>query len=167
MSPVEPEMTPERTDAIRGLLMRTLRNEPARRIQLRRRRIAVWAGSVFLVAGVATTGAAVLLQGQHVENTAIVQCYSSQTPNAAGAYPGSSATIADGNGRGQAREALELCGAMWEQGVFATSFDPTVPNNEPGAVPDLQVCVMGDGSAAVVPGDSNVCQAVGLAPLKE
>ena len=55
---------------------------------------------------------------------------------------------------------------MWEQGVLADGFEPTTPANEPGVVPELQVCVMRDGSAAVVPGESaNVCQIVGLAPL--
>lgn len=166
MNSVKPEMTPERTDAIRGLLLHSLRNEPARRIQRQRRRIVVSVAGFFLVAGVATTGATVLLQEKSVENTAIVHCYSSTSADPDGTYPGSSATIADSNGRGQARDALTLCTAMWEQGVFANGFEPTTPANEPGVVPELQVCVMRDGSAAVVPGESaNVCQIVGLAPL--
>ena len=161
-------MTPERTDAIRGLLLQTLRNEPHRRIQRTRRRILIWASGVFLVAGVAATGATVLLESESVSETAIVHCYSSTVPNAYGAYPGSSATIADNNGRGQAREALALCTAMWEQGALAEGFDPITPTNVPGIVPEVRVCVMRDGSAAVVPGESSmVCQTVGLAPLEE
>jgi len=171
MDSIEPEMTPERTDAIRGLLLNTLRNEPARRVQRQRQRVLIWVSAFVVVTGVATTGATVLLQERSVDNTAIVHCYSSTSQNADGTYPGSSATIADGNGRGQARDALALCTAMWEQGVFETgfdptTFDPTAPTSEPGAVPELQVCVLADGSAAVVPGKSaSVCQTVGLAPL--
>ena len=56
---------------------------------------------------------------------------------------------------------------MWEQGVLNDGYDPLKPTNPPGTVPaGLQVCVMKDGSAAVVPGTSkNLCQAIGLAPL--
>lgn len=166
MDSIGPEMTPERTDAIRGLLLCTLRNEPARRIQRQRRRVLVWASSFVLIAGVATTAATVLLQEKSVENTAIVHCYSSTAQGADGTYPGSSAAIADSNGRGQARDALALCTAMWEQGVFGAGFEPTTPASNPGVAPELQVCVMRDGSAAVVPGKSaSVCQIVGLAPL--
>lgn len=103
-----------------------------------------------------------------MSETAIVHCYSSTIPNAYGAYPGSSAIIADNNGRGQSREALALCTAMWEQGALAEGFDPITPTNVPGIVPEVRVCVMRDGSAAVVPGESSrVCQTVGLAPLEE
>lgn len=168
MDHVDAEMTPERTDAIRGLLLQTLRNEPQRRRDRRRRRFLIWASSIFLVSGVVATGATIILQGESVSNTAIVHCYSSTVPNANGGYPGSSATIAEDNGRGQAREALALCTAMWEQGALTEGFDPTAPTNEPGTVPELQVCVLRDGSAAVVPGESSrVCQTVGLAPPKE
>jgi hypothetical protein len=135
-------------------------------MQRQRRRVLIWVSSFVLITVVATTGATVLLQEKSVENTAIVHCYSSTKQNTDGTYPGSSAAIADGNGRGQARDARALCAAMWEQGVFGSGFEPTTPANEPGVVPELQVCVMGDGSAAVVPGKSaSVCQIVGLAPL--
>lgn len=168
MDNVDAKMTPERTDAIRGLLLQTLRNEPQRQRERSRRRFVIWASSFFLVSGVVATGATVILQGASVSNTAIVRCYSSTITDADGGYPGSSATIADDNGRGQAREALALCTAMWEQGALAEGFNPTTPTNAPGIVPELHVCVMRDGSAAVVPGESSsVCQTVGLAPLEE
>jgi hypothetical protein len=161
-------MSESRTQAIRELLAQRIRDEPAIRRKRARRRVAVW-GSVGVVGAVAlTTGAAVLLGSAPVTNDTIVHCLSSTTRDADGVYPGSSATIADGSGPGRVDDALSLCSQMWEQGVLSPTVDPIAPTHAPGLVPPLQVCVMRDGSAAVVPSSSDtVCQSLGMATLKK
>ena len=97
-----------------------------------------------------------------------MHCLSSASRNADGSYPGSQATIASESGEGRVEDATALCTQMWQQGVLHGDFEPGQASNPPGTVPaHLQVCVMPDGSAAVVPGESEgVCQAIGLAPLR-
>ena len=122
-----------------------------------------------LVGAVAlTTGAAIVFGSAPVTDTTIVHCLSSTVRNVDGTYPGSSATIADGNGPGRVDDARALCAQMWEQGVLSPTVDPTAPTQGPGAVPQLQVCVMRDGTAAVVPSSTpTVCQSLGMASLEE
>lgn len=97
-----------------------------------------------------------------------MHCLSSTTRGANGTYPGSSATIADGDGPGRVDDARALCAEMWEQGVLSPTVDPTAPTHTPGVVPPLQVCVMRDGTAAVVPSNTaSVCQSLGMSSLEE
>ena len=164
----EPEMSEPRTQAIRELLAARIRDEPAIRRRRLRRRIALWC-SAGLVGGAAlTTGAAILFGSAPVTDKTIVHCLSDTTRGADGTYPGSSATIADGNGPGRVDDALALCAQMWEQGVLSPTIDPTAPTHSPGTVPPLQVCVMRDGTAAVVPSSNDsVCQSLGMASLDD
>lgn len=163
-----PEMTPERTDAIRQLLIQRLRDEPRERLRRARRRWLGGSVAGLLVIGGVATGASVVLNAAQVSNTSLVRCLSSTTPNSDGSYPGSSATISDGSGAGRVNDALDLCTQMWREGVLNDGSDPTAATHAPGTVPDaLQVCVVRDGSAAVVPAPSpGICAALGMAPLK-
>lgn len=168
MTPAEPEMSSERTQAMRELLSARIQNEPAIRRRRLRRRFAIWGSVGLLTVGVAATGAAVLLGSGPVTDKTIVHCLSSTTRGANGAYPGSSATIADGGGAGRVHDAIALCAEMWEQGVLSSTVDPTAPTQRPGSVPPLQVCVMRDGTAAVVPSEKpTACQSLGMASLEE
>lgn len=168
MTPDEPEMSETRTHAIRELLARRIRDEPAIRRTRVRRRIAVWGGAGLAGAVALTTGAAILFGSAPVTDTTIVHCLSSTTRGADGTYPGSSATIADGDGPGRVDDARALCAQMWEQGVLSSTVDPTAPTQSPGVVPPLQVCVMRDGTAAVAPSsNASVCQSLGMASLEE
>jgi hypothetical protein len=169
MKPDEPEMTDARTEAIRKILAERVRSEP--RVQRhRRRRVAIWSGAGLATVAALTTGAAIILGEAPVTDKTIVHCLSSTTVGADGSYPGSSATIANGDGPGRVEDALDLCTQMWEQGVLSASVDPTAPTQDPGdvTVPALQVCVMRDGTAAVVPSDKpSVCQSLIMAPLED
>ncbi len=168
MTPAEPEMSEVRTQAMRKLLAARIRSEPAIRQRRVRRRLAIFGGLGALTVGLAATGAAVLLGAGPVTDTTIVHCLSSTTRGPNGTYPGSSATIADGTGPGRVDDAIALCSQMWQQGILSGTLDPTAPTQTPGdtPVPPLQVCVMRDGTAAVVPsGNRSVCQSLGLAPL--
>lgn len=164
----EPEMSAARTHAIRELLAQRIRDEPAIRRTRARRRIVVWGSAGFVGAVVLTTGAAILLGSAPVTDKTLVHCLSSTTRGANGTYPGSSATIADGDSPGRVDDARALCAQMWEQGVLSPAVDPIAPTQSPGTVPPLQVCVMRDGSAAVVPSSiASVCQSLGMASLEE
>lgn len=170
MTPVEPEMSEARTQAMRELLSERIRSEPAIKRRRFRQRIAVWGSVGLFTVGVASTGAAILFGVTPVTDKTIVHCLSSTTRGPNGTYPGSSATIADGVGSGRVDDALALCGQMWKQGVLSSTVDPTAPTQSPGdvIVPPLQVCVMRDGTAAVVPSENpSVCQSLGMAPLEE
>ena len=170
MVPVErtPEMTPVRTDAIRKALLTALRDEPRARAARSRKRFAIWGGVGLLVVGGVSAAVAVVLQSQSVSNRGIVHGLASSERGAGGQYIESSATIAaESWAHGDVDDAILLCSEMWKQGVLEEGFDPLRPSSSTGAVPNnLRVCVMGDGSAAVVPGSPNVCAALGLAPAK-
>lgn len=161
------EMRPFRSEAIRDALLSALRDEPMERARRKRRLYGVWGGLSALVVMLGVTAGAVILDATRISNTELVHCLSSATRNPDGSYPGSQATISTGTGEGRVEDALELCSQMWEQGVLNDGFDPDRPTNSPGtAPPALQVCVMPDGSAAVVPGPTSaVCSMIGLAPL--
>ncbi len=163
----QPDMTPARTDAIRRSLLSTIRDEPRARVNRIRKRFAIWGGVGLLVVGGASVAGAVVLQASTVTNQNIVHCLRSAERGADGSYEESSASISATNGTdGRVHDAVALCSEMWRQGVLSPSFDALKPTNPPGTVPaDLRVCVMSDGSAAVVPGGPNVCAALGLAPL--
>lgn len=168
MTPEEPVMSEPRVDAVRRILAQQVRDEPELRRKRRRQRIVLWSGVGALTVGLATTGATMLLHAAEVTDRSIVHCLSSTTPNQDGSYPGSAATIAENDGPGRVDDALALCTEMWQQGVLSADVNPTAPTQNPGdaAVPPLQTCVLRDGTAAVVPGDSeSICQAVGMASL--
>ncbi|QNE35861.1 hypothetical protein [Leifsonia shinshuensis] len=163
-----PDMTTVRTDAIRDALMTQVRSEPDQRRLRFRRRFAIWGSVGILVVGGLATAATAVVSAQHVTNRDGVYCFASAERGANGEYDMSGATMYDPDaGGGRVENALELCRTMWRQGVFNTDHDPLAASNAPGQVPaQLQVCVMSDGTAAVVPGRPGVCQAVGLAPEK-
>lgn len=164
-----PQMRPERYDAIQQLLLDTIDSEPRLRAQRRRLRVAAWGSVAALVVVGTVTAGSLIQQAASVSNNEIVHCLESAELGPNGTYSGASATIAHVSGRGRVYDAIELCSTMWEQGVFNQEYDPLKPTNPPGDVPEsLQVCVMKDGSAAVVPGSSrNLCQTIGLAPLRD
>jgi hypothetical protein len=160
-------MSEKRTQAMREILAQRIRDEPAARRTRLRRRLALWGGAGLIGTAVLSTGAAFLFGSAPVTDTTIVHCLSSTTRTADGTYPGSAATIADGNGPGRVDDALALCAQMWQQGALSPNADPTAPTRSPGQVPPLQVCVMRDGTAAVVPSSTaTVCQSLGMASLQ-
>jgi len=161
-----PEMTGRRMDAIREALLTQVRDEPVTNRMRRRRRFALWGGvGILAVGGVAIAGTAIV-QSQEVSNREVVHCLSSAERGVNGKFDESSATLSRDAGKaGRVDDAIALCSAMWQQGVFEHGFDPLSATHAPGTAPtNLRVCVMDDGSAAVVPGRPGVCSALGLAP---
>ncbi|WP_022889684.1 hypothetical protein [Agromyces italicus] len=160
----EPEMRPDRADAIRAMLVDHVSREPAVRAARRRRRVIGWGGLGVLAAGVAVTAGTVLLAPGPVTQSTYVQCLSEPTRAADGSYPGSGASVTESDE--QWGDPIQICTLMWEQGLFEPGYDPLAEHNPPGRVPEeLQLCVMEDGTAAVVPSpNESICAALGMAP---
>ncbi|MCD2441603.1 hypothetical protein LQ757_04865 [Agromyces sp. SYSU K20354] len=158
------EIRPERDAAIRAMLVEHVRAEPSVRARRRRNRVIGWGGLGVLTIGIAATAGTMLLGPEPVTQRDYVHCLSEAKRTADGDYPGSGATMAQEPG-GLPPDPIELCTLMWEQGLFEPDFDPMSQSNPPGRVPDeLQLCVMSDGAAAVVPSSNeSICAALGLA----
>ncbi len=164
-----PSMRPGRDTAIRAMLVDHVRQTPEVKAARRRRNWMIWSGAGVLAIGIGATAGTVVLEATRVSNTHIVHCLSSDERAADGGYPGSAASMASNDGKGRVEDPIGLCTSMWEQGIFEDGFDPLSLTNPPGEVPPaFQLCVMPDGSAAVVPSDEPaVCSRLGLAPLEE
>ena len=162
-----PQMTAERTDAIRRTLTATVRNEPATRRVRARKRFAVWGGIGILGVGAMSFAGTAVLAPAKVSNVGIVHCLESSERGVDGKYKEMMATLSSGpNSHGRVDDATTLCASMWKQGVFQPGYDASDVSNTPGIAPaHLSVCVEADGSAAVVPGTDEVCTGLGLAPL--
>lgn len=158
-----PEMRPERADAIRAMLLEHVRTEPVVRARTRRNRIIGWGGLGVLAVGAVATAGSMFLAPQPVTETRMVHCLSAAERNPDGSYPGSAAAMAGGDEL--PTDPVELCTLMWEQGLFEPSYDPAAASNPPGRVPAaLQLCVLDDGAAAVVPSaNESICAALGMA----
>lgn len=163
-----PEMTNKRTDAIRETLLAHVRTESTRHRQRLRRRFTIWGGIGVLVVGGVVTGAAAIVQSQRVTNTGIVYCFASPHRGPNGQFTYAAATIHDSaTNQGSVTNPISVCQDMWRRGALDKRADQLSPTPSPHAVPaQLQVCVMDDGSPAVVPGRPGVCQAAGLAPKR-
>lgn len=164
-----PEMRPGREAAIRALVLQQVAASHHEKAKRKQRRWFVWGGIGLLTVGMGATAASIVLQAQSVSNDHIVHCLSSDQRAADGSYPGAMASIASADEQGRAGDAVEVCTMMWEQGALEPGYDPTSTTNPPGQVPSaFVVCVMPDGSAAVVPSEEPaICSRLGLAPLEE
>ncbi|WP_022889060.1 hypothetical protein [Agromyces italicus] len=162
-----PEMRPGREAAIRSLVLDQLGESREQKARCRRRRWFVWGGVGLLTVGIGATAAGIVLQSQTVSNDELVRCLISDERAGDGSYPGAMASVALDSDAERALSAIEICTMMWEQGALEPGFDPTSLKNAPGEVPEaFVVCVMPDGTAAVVPSSQPaICSRLGLAPL--
>lgn len=162
-----PEMRPRREAAIRSLVLDQLEESREQKARWRRRRWFVWGGVGLLTVGIGATAAGIVLQSQAVSNDELVRCLKSDERAADGSYPGAMASVAYDSPAERELSAIEICTMMWEQGALEPDFDPTSLTNAPGVVPEaFVVCVMPDGTAAVVPSsEPTICSRLSLAPL--
>lgn len=162
-----PEMRPGREAAIRSLVLEQLEESRERKVLWRRRRWFAWGSAGLLIVGLGATAAGMVLQSQTVSNDELVRCLISDERAADGSYPGAMASVAFDSDSERALSAIEICTMMWEQGALEPGFDPTSLTNAPGVAPEaFVVCVMSDGTAAVVPSsEPAICSRLGLAPL--
>ena len=158
----------ERTDAIRDALLDHVRTARERRRRTLRRRVAVWGGVGLIVVGGTATAAAAIVQAQRVTNADIVYCLASPHRGADGEFRYAAATLYRGSGDAVTMsDPVSVCRDMWRRGALDSTTDQLAVDPGTHAVPArLQVCVMDDGSPAVVPGRPGVCQTAGLAPKR-
>lgn len=162
----EPRLGAQKSAALERALVEYIRLDVVR-AKLRRRRytLAGAVAAILLTAGGFTAGA-ILWGSAPVTDTGIVHCFSRPEIGPDGSYPGSAVAVAGGGGEHiPIEDAVQACAVLWEQGVFDEDFDPaTASPSPPRPIPEpLTVCVMRDGSAAVIPGPASVCQTLGLA----
>ncbi|MFC0678301.1 hypothetical protein ACFFGH_10660 [Lysobacter korlensis] len=147
----------------------------------RRRRRNPWifiVPSLVLVGAVVTGALALLLP---VTNQNVVHCFARAEIRDDGSYPGGG--VAFGNAGSDVivaiEDAIAACTLLWQDGMLdpadedgatggnGTPPPPPNPDRNSPVPPELTVCVMRDGTAAVVPGDEEVCTRLGLArPLE-
>ena len=160
-----PEMSVVRTAAIERLLMDTIQGEPAARRRRVRSRVLAW-GTVGVVAIAAATAGATLIHGPApVTNNTLVHCLANADASLVNTAGDPAVTIVVGTaGAPVVPNYLAACTTNWQHGYFDRLGQTTVAAHTPGHAPSaLTVCVLPDGSPAVVPGAADVCSAIGLA----
>ena len=123
-----------------------------------------------LVAGAVAGGAtaAVVLSAQRPTVFDQARCYSEPSTDFGPSFPGTSAAVAQPAGSSAtstdvADQALEVCGAVWRQGLLRYGSPNAGGDGIPDhPVPSLVACVLPSGEAAVFPGDRSTCGALGL-----
>jgi hypothetical protein len=111
----------------------------------RRRRLAVGAGLVAVVAGGAVGVAALLRSGQPTAVEAGILC------RARAAVDADAFEIASGG------DPVADCRQVWMSGQLS---------NDEGTIPELTACVGSGGTLDVFPGGLEVCETLGLVPLE-
>lgn len=163
-----PEHRRRTRDELAGQVQRDTRRRKARRWWM------IGVPSVVVAAVGVTAGIALLAP---VTEKNYVHCLARAELNEAdGTYPGTQVIVGSTPDGGPIpiEDAIAACTQVWQEGGLdaddpdGQSGDPGTPPPPPnpelsGPVPaELTVCVMRDGAAGVVPGDRDVCLALGL-----
>jgi hypothetical protein len=162
-----PPLDPARQAVMRELIEFAVASEKPRAA---RARLPIAAGLSAAVALAGGTAVAVVMTQQPVTDSSLVHCLSRAELDARGNYPGTAVAVAAANSRQvPVDDARAACREAWRHGIVDPAADIGAPLPEPdparrAAVPaELSVCVMPDGSAAVVPGSPAACGELGLA----
>lgn len=173
MQPPHPDnrpLDPARKAAMRELIEHAVATERPRPSWFRAP-VAAGVGAAVVLAG--GSAAAYVLTQRPVTETSLVHCFSRAELTADGEFPGVSVAAAHPDDRAVAMdEAIDACTQVWRDGLLdpaapigASLPDPDQRRNSRPPSP-LTVCVMSDGSAAVIPGGPNVCAELDL-PLQQ
>jgi len=153
---------------------RTLTDFTAKRPRRWRFGIALTVPAVVLAASL--TGGVLWVQAA-ISNRSTVHCFAQAQLDIQGNYPGVVAAkgVANRSAVEPIKDPVGACSALWAIGELDASAPGGVRRNADGSVftgaptypvpTDLRVCVMRDGSAAVIPGRVDVCAQLGLARL--
>jgi hypothetical protein len=141
-----------------------VRTEPARRRRTLLRRVAVGGALAVIAIGGAVAASIVVMQSQRIADPDIAYCLASPHRDADGRFAYAAVSLHESSGGGTTTvDPIAACEDMWRRGALDEAADQLAPTPAPHAVPaSLQLCVMDDGSPAVVPGDRSACQAAGL-----
>jgi hypothetical protein len=154
-----------RRTAMRRQLEAVVTGRPQRRGPL-----LIAASAVVVAAGTSAGAYAYVQHSQPVTDKGQARCY---TVASLSAGPESFTTIAQATIAGSPRpaqvdNALTVCAALWRQGILHPgpqgARGPAAPDPEGSSpVPPLAACVLPDSTAAVFPGTTSTCAALGLA----
>lgn len=165
-----------RGDAIRTALRAHIAESAKEPAKKRRRIITIVVPSVLLA--IAVTGAALWLV-KPVTDQGAVHCFARAEIDWFGGYPGATVSMADPNAEQvPVDDAIALCAQVWKDGLLDPDAADGTPRDYDGRpryneehdspVPtELTVCVMRDGTAAVLPGPATICSRAGLASREE
>jgi hypothetical protein len=163
------EWTPQHRDRTRDDLMRQVQRDTRPR---KKRNPWLFVVPSVVLAAVVTGGIALLLP---VTDKNTVHCLARAELHENGSYPGMSVAVGAPTGHVvPVEDAIAGCTLLWNDGLLdpadpdgqtgGNGVPPTLRPDRDGAVPELlTVCVMGNGTAAVIPGDQNICGRLGLA----
>lgn len=159
----------ERGIAVRDLLIRVIESHPEATARRRKKLGALWGGLGVLTVGFASIAGTAIVANRQVVQYDVVHCLSSLELGPNGTYDESSVVMdPEIVGNATPKDAIDVGVLMWEQGVLSPGHDPIAATSSPGKVPpNLAICVMKDGSVAVIPGKPESCAALGLAGLAD
>lgn len=152
--------------SMRAALVAHVSAESVRRRAARRRRFALWGGAGLLIVGAGAAATAAVVGSRPATAPDIVYCLASPDRGADGQFRYAAASLESSlSGTG---DPIAVCRDLWRRGALDPGADQLAATPAPHAAPaDLQLCVMDDGSPAVVPGRPGVCRTAGLAPSGE
>lgn len=165
-----PPLDPARKEAMRAMIEHAVAIERPRPNRLRVP-VAAGLGAAVVLAG--GSAVAYVVTQRPVTDTSVVHCFARAELTRDGEFAGVSvAATRVGGGPVPIHEAVGACAQAWRDGLL----DPTAPVGASLPDPDphrrstvpsrLTVCVMADGSAAVVPGGPASCADLDL-PLRQ
>ncbi|MBM7024986.1 hypothetical protein [Clavibacter zhangzhiyongii] len=167
-----PQMHPARVDAVDDMLRGVLHRDERRARRAPRRRIAWLLVPLAAGGGIFMTASSSRSEIAPVTDQSKVACFSRAEFSAGNMdFPGTyvetlSQPGADGiSGRVQQTDPVGLCTSMWEQGMLNPAIEEGSSHNDFSTVtatPELTVCVLPSGTAAVLPGGNDTCARVGL-----
>jgi hypothetical protein len=173
-----PQMDPARVAEIDGMLRTVVRRESAHRTRSKRKMLAWLALPVVAVSAV-VTAAVVAPKTAPITNTAEVACFArAEFKGTSDTFPGTyqsvleDTDVRDVDGYTPSWDmtdpanAMAACRALWEDGSLKIDAPSGFLRGTPsgtGVVPsELTLCVLPNGSGAVIPGDGWVCERLGL-----
>ncbi len=173
-----PQMDPARVAEIDGMLRTVVRRESDPRTRSKRKMLAWLALPVVAVSAV-VTAAVVAPETAPITNTSEVACFARAEFNGTDdTFPGTyQSVMGDPNVRDadgytstwdmtDPANAMTACTALWEDGSLKadapSGFLRGTPSGAGVAPSELTLCVLPNGSGAVIPGDGGVCDRLHL-----
>jgi hypothetical protein len=153
----------ERKRALQALFVGP--TKPARRLG-RKLRITIAGTGAVVVLGGGGALAYSAISANSVSDETSARCYTVAQYSAKGDdFPGTSiAAAGTADAPGRVTSAVDVCASLWRSGFLQPGVPTPVRNPDQASypVPALVGCVMADGQAAVFPGTTATCNALGL-----
>ena len=155
-------------------MLRTLANSAPTKRRPHTRAVVVIGTFAVIAAGAGAAAAAGILSPTRATVRNEVRCYASVSTARGSDFPGTTVALAPKAGDvgtpDTAAVAKASCTTLWERGFLTAggvtrSFGPLASDGEPDVhltAPPLVACVLEGGVTAVYPGETSVCNSLGL-----